>query len=805
MTVSWRASSETGPRPRPVPRPARHHRARPRPAPGVLASWAGSAAAGRRLRHRTTGSSRSRAPGTTSTPTDPVARRAAAVNATVADGEIPEETAGPYPGDGSNGPDVLTERRGAQRHHHQLRSASGVAEGVPLTIRLKVYDLNGRRRDALTARRSTCGTATARATTRCTPRRSPTRTTCAASRRPTTTAGWSSPRISRPAYAGRWPHIHFEVYPSLADATSASNKLRTSQLAFPKDVCQEVYATDGYEQSVTNLAQDLAGHRHGLLRRVLAAAGQDDRLGRGRATSPPQRAGLSRRWEARSVPSALPDGEPAPADGALPARRWPSWRPSARGLRARAVLPGALRLLRLQHLHRRRSSAAARRGRRTPRPRSREIELRPAVLPGAPPVETVFFGGGTPTLLPPRGPGRDPGGDRRRFGLAADAEVTTEANPDSVTAGASAELRDGGFNRVSFGMQSAVPSGAGRARPHARPRPGAAGGRLGARGGLRAGQPGPDLRHAGGVARRLADLGRRGAGLRAGPRLGVLADRGGRHRAGPAGALRRAADAGRGRPGRQVRCSPTSCSPRPGWSWYEVSNWARDDGARCRHNELYWTGADWWGVGPGAHSHVGGVRWWNVKHPSAYADRLAAGESPGAGPRAARRGDPAGRAGAAGGPPARRAVAGRGLRRPSGRRERPGSPTASALLEDATAGAHPPRAAARGRRACATCSTAGGRRAQWPRSRSRSAPRPGRAAPARGRRTSSPWPGCASRRGRCRPGRGAASRSSGRRPSSTRCSRGIVGHASTPSRSGFTACPDVDERVADDQHVLADR
>jgi oxygen-independent coproporphyrinogen-3 oxidase len=63
-----------------------------------------------------------------------------------------------------------------------------------------------------------------------------------------------------------------------------------------------------------------------------------------------------------------------------------------------------------------------------------------------------------------------------------------------------------------------------------------------------------------------------------------------------------------------------------GFAWYEVSNWSVD--APCRHNELYWTGGDWWGLGPGAHSHVGGVRWWNVKHPTAYAARLAAGESP---------------------------------------------------------------------------------------------------------------------------------------------------------------------------------
>jgi oxygen-independent coproporphyrinogen-3 oxidase len=67
---------------------------------------------------------------------------------------------------------------------------------------------------------------------------------------------------------------------------------------------------------------------------------------------------------------------------------------------------------------------------------------------------------------------------------------------------------------------------------------------------------------------------------------------------------------------------------RAGFEWYEVSNWATGDDARCRHNELYWANANWWGIGPGAHSHVGGLRWWNVKHPAAYADRLAAGASP---------------------------------------------------------------------------------------------------------------------------------------------------------------------------------
>jgi oxygen-independent coproporphyrinogen-3 oxidase len=67
-----------------------------------------------------------------------------------------------------------------------------------------------------------------------------------------------------------------------------------------------------------------------------------------------------------------------------------------------------------------------------------------------------------------------------------------------------------------------------------------------------------------------------------------------------------------------------------GFDWYELSNWATSEQSRCRHNLLYWTGGDWWGFGPGAHSHVGGVRWWNVRHPAAYAQRLAVGRSPGA-------------------------------------------------------------------------------------------------------------------------------------------------------------------------------
>jgi oxygen-independent coproporphyrinogen-3 oxidase len=59
-----------------------------------------------------------------------------------------------------------------------------------------------------------------------------------------------------------------------------------------------------------------------------------------------------------------------------------------------------------------------------------------------------------------------------------------------------------------------------------------------------------------------------------------------------------------------------------------VSNWARDDAARCRHNDSLWRGGEWWGIGPGAHSGVGGRRWWNVRHPATWAARVGAGELP---------------------------------------------------------------------------------------------------------------------------------------------------------------------------------
>ncbi|SFB70610.1 oxygen-independent coproporphyrinogen-3 oxidase [Nocardioides terrae] len=243
------------------------------------------------------------------------------------------------------------------------------------------------------------------------------------------------------------------------------------------------------------------------------------------------------------------------------------------------------------------------------------------------PVETVFFGGGTPTLLPSTDLTGIVQAIRDEFGLAAGAEVTTEANPDSVTPQSLQELREGGVNRLSFGMQSAVPhvldtldrthDPANVARSVANAR---AAGFEQVSLDLIYGTPGESLQdwetsvdaalacepdHVSAYSLIVEDgtaLARRvKRGELPMPDEDDLADK------------YLLADERLG---------------RAGLGWYEVSNWARDEASRCRHNLLYWTGADWWGVGPGAHSHVGGVRWWNVKHPVAYADRIAAGVSP---------------------------------------------------------------------------------------------------------------------------------------------------------------------------------
>lgn len=169
------------------------------------------------------------------------------------EGTIPEETAGPYPGDGSNGPNVLTQDGVVRRDiRSSFGSASGTAEGVPLTIALEIVDADGAPQpgaavylwhcdregrysmysEGITGENYLRGVQVADADGRL-----------------------SFTSTFPGAYSGRWPHIHFEVYPDEAEATSAGTPTATSQIALPEDVCAEVYATDGYDQSVTNLSR----------------------------------------------------------------------------------------------------------------------------------------------------------------------------------------------------------------------------------------------------------------------------------------------------------------------------------------------------------------------------------------------------------------------------------------------------------------------------------------------------------------------------------------------------------------------
>ncbi len=260
----------------------------------------------------------------------------------------------------------------------------------------------------------------------------------------------------------------------------------------------------------------------------------------------------------------------------------------------------------------------------------RELGLAKRVLgPGAPQVQTVFFGGGTPTMLAASDLVRVLDGIRTGFGLAQGAEVTTEANPDSVSRASLQALAAGGFTRVSMGMQSAVPHVlATLERTHdpdnvARAVLAASDAGLKISVDLIYGTPGESLGdwrtsldaavqlepdHISAYALVVEEGTKLGAQVRRG-QLPAPEDDDEAEKYELADELLGAA----------------------GYGWYEVSNWARTATDRCRHNEGYWSDGDWWGVGPGAHSHVGGVRWWNVKHPNAFANRLNSGLSPAAG------------------------------------------------------------------------------------------------------------------------------------------------------------------------------
>jgi putative oxygen-independent coproporphyrinogen III oxidase len=332
------------------------------------------------------------------------------------------------------------------------------------------------------------------------------------------------------------------------------------------------------------------------------------------------------------MPSALPIGDPAPADGLLP----PSAAVGAEDRAFGVYLHVPFCRVRCGYCDFNTYTADELRGAKRgdfAGQAAEEVRFAAAALAasGLPPraASTVFLGGGTPTMLPSVDLAHLLGAVRKTFGLADDAEVTTEANPDSVDAAYLRDLRAAGFTRVSFGMQSAVPSVLRTLDRTHDPERLPLVVRWAREAGLDVsldliyGTPGETLDdwrtsldavlalepdHVSAYALIVEE----GTALARRIRSGAL----------PA-------------PDDDLQADMYDLADErleaAGLRWYEVSNWSRDRGTRSRHNLAYWTGDDWWGVGPGAHSHVGGVRWWNVKHPAAYAQRIAAGESPAAG------------------------------------------------------------------------------------------------------------------------------------------------------------------------------
>ncbi|GAA6524719.1 radical SAM family heme chaperone HemW [Intrasporangium sp. DVR] len=332
-------------------------------------------------------------------------------------------------------------------------------------------------------------------------------------------------------------------------------------------------------------------------------------------------------------PSALPDGDPAPDSGELPSSALAELGSTDLGIYVHVPFCSVrcgycdFNTYTLTELASRDAGGASIGLDTYADAALAELDLARTVLGSdAPPVSTVFVGGGTPTMLRSRDLVRVLSGIRGRFGLSPVAEVTTEANPDSVTPESLAELADGGFTRVSLGMQSVVPhvlatlerthdpANVARAVDAVR----AAGMQVSID--LIYGTPGESLDDwkrslEATIALAPDHVSAYALVVEEGTKLARQVHR---------GQLPMPEDDDEA----DKYELADEVLTEAGYDWYEVSNWARSADSRCRHNLAYWSGASWWGVGPGAHSHVGGVRWWNVKHPAAYAARLAAGRSP---------------------------------------------------------------------------------------------------------------------------------------------------------------------------------
>lgn len=331
-------------------------------------------------------------------------------------------------------------------------------------------------------------------------------------------------------------------------------------------------------------------------------------------------------------PSALPIADPAPADGALPAS-------VAEGAAERdfgVYLHVPFCRVRCGYCDFNTYTSDELRGAKRADYAGQaiaEISFASTVLTrvGLParPVSTVFFGGGTPTLLPVTDLIAMLAAVRETWGIADGAEITTESNPDSVDAKYLFALKAAGFTRISFGMQSAVPHVlATLERTHDPQRiplvvSWAREAGLDVSLDLIYNTPGESIGDwrislEAAIAQHPDHVSAYSLIVEEGTKLARQIRRG------------EVPEPDDDLAAQQYELADTLLG-EAGYEWYEVSNWAEGHEHRSRHNLGYWKGQDWWGIGPGAHSHVGGVRWWNVRHPAAYAERMLSGRSPAAG------------------------------------------------------------------------------------------------------------------------------------------------------------------------------
>ena len=254
-----------------------------------------------------------------------------------------------------------------------------------------------------------------------------------------------------------------------------------------------------------------------------------------------------------------------------------------------------------------------------------EIELARRTI-GEASVPTIFFGGGTPTLLPARDLLRIVDAISGRFSLERRCEITVEANPDSVTKESLATLRAGGINRISFGMQSAVPHVLKVLDRTHRSENLVSATQWAKEVGfdhisvdLIYGTPGESLNDwqvsiDAALALPIDHISAYALIVEQGTKLARQVN---------SGEITMPDD---DETAEKYRMADDSFS-KAGFTWYELSNWARPDG-ECRHNIAYWQNSEWWGLGPGAHSHIENSRWWNVKHPNSYRAKITANETP---------------------------------------------------------------------------------------------------------------------------------------------------------------------------------